>query len=137
MRLLISALLTISAGSAATAAPGIAGNWLVQDRTAVVTIAPCGNSLCGEIAKILVQKPDTPKTDIRNPDPALRNRPFIGLRILGGFTPTARGWENGRIYDPKTGKSYKSELRLNADGSLGVSGCIAFICKTQRWTRAR
>jgi uncharacterized protein (DUF2147 family) len=59
------------------------------------------------------------------------------LRILSGFAPAADGWENGRIYDPKSGKSYRSHLKLNPDGSLKVSGCIAFICKSQRWTRAR
>jgi phosphoenolpyruvate carboxylase len=34
-------------------------------------------------------------------------------------------------------KTYRSMLRLNADGSLKVSGCIAFFCQSQRWTRAR
>jgi uncharacterized protein (DUF2147 family) len=28
-------------------------------------------------------------------------------------------------------------LRLNRDGSLKVSGCIAVFCRSQRWTRAR
>jgi uncharacterized protein (DUF2147 family) len=93
--------------------------------------------LCGAIARILVDKPGVPSTDVRNPDPALRSKPLVGLRILSGFTGKDDRWDEGRIYDPQSGKSYRSKLRLNKDGSLNVSGCIAFLCKTQSWTRGR
>lgn len=115
----------------------VSGNWITQDKSAIVTISECGTSLCGSIARILVQRADIPKNDIHNPDPARRAYPLNGLRILSGFMRKGTRWEGGRIYDPKTGKSYASKLRLNADGSLGVSGCISIICRTQRWTRAR
>ena len=76
-------------------------------------------------------------TDVNNPDPKLRARPVQGMAILTGFKPDAKGLAGGRIYDPKSGRTYRSMLRLNPDGSLKVSGCIAFICQSQRWTRAR
>jgi len=135
MRLFLLGLVALS--SAAEAQQGITGDWLVQDRTAIVRIAPCGASLCGSIVRLLVQKPNMPKTDVNNPDPALRNRPFVGLRILSGFSGSGDRWSNGRIYDPNSGKTYRSKLRLNADGSLGVSGCIAVFCRTQRRSRPR
>ena len=51
-------------------------------------------------------------------------------------SPAARPtWEGGRAYDPKSGSSYKSSLRLNADGSLRVTGCVLFVCRSKRWTR--
>ena len=118
-------------------AAGLSGNWITQDRSAIVAIAPCGTKLCGAIARILVDKPGVPSTDVRNPDPALRSKPLVGLRILSGFTGKDDRWDEGRIYDPQSGKSYRSKLRLNKDGSLNVSGCIAFLCKTQSWTRGR
>jgi uncharacterized protein (DUF2147 family) len=135
-----AAIFCLSATFLATpvwAAPDVAGNWLVENRTALVAIAPCGKHMCGTIAKILVNRPGVPTTDIRNPDPARRDRPFQGLRIISGMKPAAKRWEGGTIYDPNTGKSYKSHMQLNEDGSLKVSGCFAFICKSQRWTRAR
>ena len=103
----------------------------------MVVIARCGEALCGTIAKVLIERPGYPKTDVRNPDPKLRSRPIQGLRILGGFTRSGDRWEGGRIYDPRSGKSYASKLALNSDGSLNVSGCISIFCKTVRWTRAR
>jgi uncharacterized protein (DUF2147 family) len=136
MRHIFLGIALFSATAAAQAAE-VTGNWITQDKSAIVAIARCGGGLCGTVAKVLVQRPGVPKTDVRNPDPKLRDRPIQGLRILSGFTREGERWEDGRIYDPKSGKSYASKLSLNQDGSLNVSGCIAVFCKTQRWTRAR
>ena len=137
MRRIPLALLLLLSATAARAAPDVTGNWVTEEKTGLVSIVRCGQSLCGTVARVLVTRPGVRTTDVKNPDPALRSRPLLGLRMLSGFTPAADGWENGRIYDPKSGKSYRSHLKLNPDGSLKVSGCIAFICKSQRWTRAR
>ena len=115
--------------------PALEGPWLTEDRKAIVTIARCGNALCGRITRILV--PGKVPTDINNPDPRLRARPFQNLQILSDFTMKAGSWQGGRIYDPNSGKTYRSKLALNPDGSLKVSGCIAFICQSQRWVRPR
>jgi uncharacterized protein (DUF2147 family) len=131
----ILSLFLLASAAAAQAAPDISGNWIVQDRTGVVAIQRCGASVCGHIAKALVIKPNHPKTDVHNPSPALRNHPLIGLQILSGFEAGTDDWERGTIYDPESGKSYKSYLRLNRDGSLKVSGCVLFFCQSQRWTR--
>ena len=129
-------LLALPATSVAASAD-ITGNWIVEDRSAVVLIARCGSSLCGRIVKPLRNQPGHARTDVRNPNPALRGRPIIGMTIISGFRPDGPAWRNGRIYDPESGRSYRSILRLNGDGTLKVSGCVAFICKSQRWTRAR
>jgi uncharacterized protein (DUF2147 family) len=126
---------TAIAAAPALAAPDINGDWVTQDRTALITIAPCGARLCGTIAKALIIKPGHPQTDVHNPDPHLRSRKLIGMTILSGFSPGRDRWEKGRIYDPESGKTYRSLLRLNRDKSLKVSGCIAFFCQSQRWTR--
>ena len=129
-------LLALLPGTAA-AAPSVTGDWLVEDRNAVVTIAPCGPSICGRITRILRREPGWNGTDVNNPDPKLRTRPVQGLAILTGFKPDGGGITGGRIYDPNSGRTYRSKVSLNADGSLKVSGCIAMFCRAQRWTRAR
>ena len=43
--------------------------------------------------------------------------------------------EGGRAYDPKSGQSYRSSLKLEPDGSLKLTGCVLFICESRRWTR--
>ena len=130
-------LLLAALPAPALAAPDLSGEWLVEDKSATVTIGRCGASWCGKVTRILVRQPGWKGTDVNNPDPKLRSRPVQGLPILSGFKPDAKGLSGGRIYDPKSGKTYRSMLRLNADGSLKVSGCIAFFCQSQRWTRAR
>jgi uncharacterized protein (DUF2147 family) len=121
------------------AAEGVApeGLWLTDDRTAVVRIAPCGSNLCGTVTQVLARGRDVPTTDINNPDPKLRLRPLNGLRTLWGFSRSGSAWKGGRAYDPKSGKSYRTTLQLNRDGSLKVSGCVLFVCDSRRWTRYR
>ncbi|HEY1606909.1 MAG TPA: DUF2147 domain-containing protein [Allosphingosinicella sp.] len=131
----IALLPLLAASTAATAAPGsIRGLWLNDDHTGLVRIESCGAKLCGTIAKVL--NPGAPKTDIHNPDSSLQHRPILGLRVLSGFEGSGGSWKGGRAYDPKSGKSYKSYLQLEPDGSLKVSGCILFVCESRRWTRA-
>lgn len=115
----------------------LAGDWITQDRSAVVRIVDCGESLCGTVERVLEMQPGIPDTDVHNPNPALRSRPILGLTILSGFSRSSMGWGGGRIYDPMTGKTYSARLQMNPDGTLRVSGCVAIICQTQRWTPAR
>jgi len=128
-------------GGAALAADPAEGLWLVQDKDAKVRIAPCPDQaaqLCGEIAWLRAPTgaDGKPKTDAHNPDPALRSRPLIGLTMIRGFHAVGPGrWEGGKIYDPKSGKTYASKLRVTQDGALKVDGCVLMICKTQTWTR--
>ena len=135
LRTVAAVSLALAPLSGAAAAPSIAGSWRTDDGKAVVRIAACGQRMCGTIAQVLDTGPDVPRTDVNNPDPNRRNRPLVGLQILSGFTGGPTEWEGGRAYDPKSGSSYKSSLRLNADGSLRVTGCVLFVCRSKRWTR--
>ena len=118
------------------AATPVAGRWLTEDGAAIVTLAPCGAATCGRITRVLKGPPSGPAVDRNNPDPKLRTRPVEGLTILSGFTDKGDDWR-GRIYDPKSGKTYKSIVKRETDGRLKVQGCIAFLCRTQRWTAVR
>jgi uncharacterized protein (DUF2147 family) len=132
---MISVLLWFAAG--ASSAADVEGYWITADRTAVVRVAPCGTKVCGTTTHILARGPQVPSTDVMNPQPSLRSRPLVGLQVLSGFASSGSGWTNGRAYDPKTGRSYKARLTPNADGTLTVTGCVLFICQSQRWTRMR
>jgi uncharacterized protein (DUF2147 family) len=128
------AVLLLAAG---VAAPSVQGNWLTEDRKGIVRIAPCGAQLCGTIARVVDKDAARFVTDRNNPDPRLRGRPIIGLRVLSGFSRSGKIWKGGLAYDPESGRSYRSTLALNPDGSLKVTGCVLFICQSKRWTRAR
>jgi uncharacterized protein (DUF2147 family) len=127
--------LLLIAGS--TPAPAVQGLWLTDDHKGIVRIAPCGPHLCGTIVRVNDANPTRLPTDRNNPDPRLRGRPIVGLPILTGFVRSGSVWNGGRAYDPKSGRSYRSTLALNPDGSLKVTGCVLFICESRRWTRTR
>ena len=121
---------------AAAAASTPNGTFVTQDGTAVVRIEPCGTSLCGRVAEVLNRQPGIPQTDVHNPNAQLRLRPLVGLPILSGFRWDGQQWTGGQIYDPKTGRTYRSKLSVAPDGSVNVSGCVLIICERQRWRPA-
>jgi uncharacterized protein (DUF2147 family) len=128
---------TALAASPALAATPVTGKWLTVDKDSVIEIGRCGNTVCGRVAQILKPTVDgKPAIDRFNPDPTMRARPIQGLMILTNFTQDGDIWL-GRIYDPRKGKTYKSKLSRNPDGTLKVQGCIAFLCQTQTWTAAK
>lgn len=79
------------------------------------------------------------KTDIHNPDASKHGRPIIGLVFMTGFTAAGPGkWENGTIYDPKTGNTYSCNMELEGTNNLKVRGYIgiSLIGRTEIWERA-
>jgi len=131
----IAAALAAAGATPAPAASTIFGRWLTDDGAAIVRVEPCGARLCGRIEQVL--DPRAPANDVNNPEPARRSRPLVGTTVLDRFKGTGAAWQDGLAYDPKAGKSYRSELLLLADGKLKVTGCILFLCRSRYWTRAR
>jgi uncharacterized protein (DUF2147 family) len=134
MRALILAGVLV-AGAASAAPQPVTGRWLTPEGKAIVEVAPCGAQLCGRIAKVLKPRPGGPAVDSNNPDQRLRTRPIEGISILTGFAPASDRWK-GRIYDPESGRTYRSEL-IRAGNILKVKGCFGPFCRTQEWTAAR
>ena len=134
-------VLAVAAASTARAADPVQGDWYTFSGSAKVRVAPCADKtrMCGTVVwlKAPLDKAGRPVTDATNPDPALRARPVIGLQLIGDFKAAQAGrWTGGRIYDPRTGKTYASKISANPDGTLKVEGCIAVVCQAQTWTRA-
>ncbi len=121
----------------ALAAAPVTGKWLTAERDSIVEIGTCSGTVCGKVLRVLKAMADgKPPIDKNNPNPALRTRPVEGILILTGFTDSGGSWK-GKIYDPKSGKTYSSYLTRNADGTLKVQGCIAFFCQAFTWTATR
>jgi uncharacterized protein (DUF2147 family) len=127
---------TLVLAAPAQAAQPIAGRYVTEDGAALVEVGPCGAKTCGRIARVLKHAPGAAATDVNNKNAALRSRPIVGMPVLSEFTDGGDDWR-GRIYDPRNGKTYKSIVSRNPDGTLKVQGCIAFICQTQTWRPAR
>ena len=66
----------------------------------------------------------TARRDDNNPDDALKGRPVLGLELLEDYRYNGTRWE-GKIYDPASGNTYSSRMRVDADelkmrGYIGV-----------------
>ncbi|HCF60944.1 MAG TPA: DUF2147 domain-containing protein [Myxococcales bacterium] len=147
--LLIGAALCVPALAGAnekTAANAILGRWITAKDISNVEISRCGENYCGKIVSLkepTYGKGDPeegkPQHDRENPDDTLKARPLIGLPLLEGFTYEGDGtWDDGTIYDPESGKTYKCVIRI-ADGgkTLNVRGFIGFslLGRTTVWKR--
>lgn len=118
----------------------IKGIWMNDEKDAKIEIYKSGASYFGKIiwTKDMYQADGkTPKKDTRNPDAALQNRTIQHLVILSGFTYDDGEWNGGEIYDPKSGKTYKSKMKLKG-ANLEIRGYLgsSFFGKTTVWTRA-
>jgi len=132
-----AALASLAAVSPAWAAQSIEGRWLTEEKDAIVTISKCGNSICGRVSKFLVAPPNgVNQRDINNPKASLRKRKLLGLPILTGFVDDGSKWK-GKVYDPKSGKTYKSKVTRLSATKLKMQGCVAFFCQGQIWTKAK
>ena len=66
-----------------------------------------------------------PRSDFKNPDEALRGRPLVGMDLMYGFKHNGRNkWEDGRIYDPESGKEYNCKVTMKDSGTLEIFGYI-------------
>src|SRR5690606_4181854 len=89
----------------------------------ILRLESCGDgALCADLVWLLrpLDK-DTReiKRDEDNPDPALRDRGVCGLRLVTGLTrETDTRWGNASFYNPDDGKTYRANMRRNADGTM-------------------
>jgi uncharacterized protein (DUF2147 family) len=141
------AAVLLTATTAFGAGPSdVLGSWKTDGGDSRLEFFRCGEKICGKI--VWMKEPNyidskdgpvgTTKVDRKNPDPALRNRPILGLQVIKNLT--AKGdnrWGNGACYDPENGKSYKCKMRLASPGRLELRGYIgiSLIGRTSVLTR--
>ena len=134
-RTALLALLFLAALPVASAQDkGIRGDWRTPDG-AVVRVETCGTDLCATLVQLGPEAPT--RFDGQNPDAAKHTRKLCGLQIGYGFhLADANHAEDGHLYDPKSGKTYKGSMA--SEGSTldlrGYVGIKAF-GRTERWTR--
>ncbi len=121
----------------------IVGTWLTGGKKGKIQIYKQGNKYFGKLSWI--EEPNDPKTnrpkvDQNNPDPQKRNQPLLGLVNLTGFRYDGDNvWEDGKIYDPESGKLYSCKMTLRSPNTLDVRGYvgISLIGRTDTWQRVR
>ena len=128
----IVALVLALAGSPAYAAPAPIGNWLTEDKTGVIAIAPCGSSLCGRIVGMSdpLDAKGAPQRDVHG-------APMCDLAILNAGEDSTPGYYSGHIIDPSEGSVWHCVFWVDAAGNLNLRGyvLVPLLGKTQVWSR--
>lgn len=139
LSIVLFALACLAASGASAQSADPTGRWkTIDDETgnvkSIVEITESGGKLRGQVVEIL-------QSD-RGPDPACdqckganKGKPVKGMTILWDLARDGSEWKGGTILDPSNGKTYRSKLKMIDAGKLGVSGCVAFICREQVWVR--
>lgn len=119
----------------------ITGVWYNGEKTSKIEIYETkSGSFAGKI--IWLKEPNDEKgkakVDHKNPEAKLQNRPLIDLVILTGLDPDGKTkYKNGKIYDPKSGKTYSAKGELINNNTLALRGFIgvSLVGRTDTWTR--
>lgn len=141
--LLLTVFFLSASVSAQVKADDILGVWLNEDKDAHVQIENVNGKYFGKIIWLKLpidEETGKPKLDKKNPDNELKKRPVMGLTLLSGFKfDGSDEWEDGEIYDPKSGNTYscymvftdKTKKTLKVRGYIGIS----LIGRTTYWTK--
>ncbi|MFZ4411803.1 MAG: DUF2147 domain-containing protein [Bacteroidales bacterium] len=149
IRLFLSILiLTVLSPSFASAqsrkADDILGKWLTDNNEAKVEIYKIGDTYYGKIVWLKEsndKETAKPKKDKNNPDPKLRERLIMGMNFVHGFKFDGDDeWEDGTVYDIKSGKTYSGTIGFDDNKKLKLRGYIGKswmgLGKTTYWTRS-
>ena len=95
---------------------GPLGMWMTEKKEGRVRIEECGTNLCGY------------SVDARTNE----NKE----KVLINMKPAGSKW-TGKIYDPKSGRTYSSTIAMKGKDGLRVQGCAfgGMFCGGQTWTR--
>jgi len=132
------AALLLAGPAAAQTASGLGGNpsgsnpvgdWLTEDRLGVITVAACGDALCGSITGVS----KFPPGGLRD----VHGAPECQLVIIKGMRPGDDGKHHGTVDNPQDGKTYQAQLWVDGDGALNLRGYLLspWLGSTRTWTR--
>ena len=88
-----------------------------------VKMVPCGNSVCGTIARTFNSSGEYQSEN-------------IGKQLVRSMVPDGKGNYAGRVWRPSNNKVYIGKMTVSGD-RLKLSGCIAggLLCSKQTWGR--
>ena len=110
----------------------VLGKWISTDKSVAVQVYRQGNDFKAKVIwfdeRLGSGTPMNSRHDTHNPDEKLRTRKVIGMDILNGlnFNSANQRWENGKIYDASSGRTWDTFAEINEEGKLYVRGFWKF-----------
>ena len=126
--------------AAALAQDTAVGNWQYVNgpKTTYITTTEEGGQLKAKITKVTKDGKDDPTAVCGSCSDENKGKPLAGLQILWDTRKDGKNWKEGKLLDPEGGKIVKGAVEVLEGGKkLNVKGSIAFLSKTQVWTRVQ
>jgi len=138
-KVMILVLLLLPVKVFAQKANAIVGKWINTSGEGQIAIFKIGEKYFGKL--VWLKKPDDasgkPQTDKMNIRPGLRERPVLGLEILKDFSYVDGVYDEGTVYDPRSGKIYTCKMQVKGD-VLNVKAYVGmFLGKSEVWKRVK
>ena len=104
----------------------IVGTWQSEAKDLKVEIFKTQNKYFGKLNWFYCPASTPPMEhykDVSNPNPALRNTSWLGMILLKNLIYGGENeWTKGEIYDPNSGRTYSSKVRLINAQTIHVRG---------------
>ncbi len=125
-RLLILAASLFAFATATAAQEAALGVWQTEvddGAYAYITIAPCGEAVCGVISRTFNAEGEYQSEN-------------LGKLLVIDMVPQGDGAYEGRVWRPSNNKIYIGKMDVNGN-ALRLRGCIAggLLCSSQNWVR--
>ena len=126
------------------AAPAFAQNSAIglwknveSDKVTLIRTYEEGGKLLGKIEKVLKNNVEDTAAKCMKCKDEQKDKPMAGLQLIWDMQKDGEKWTGGKLLDPETGRIVNCKLETAEGGKkLLVKGSIAFLSKTQTWTRA-
>jgi uncharacterized protein (DUF2147 family) len=106
------------AGSQIIVADRIIGEWINEEKDTRIEIYKTGEEYFGRLLwseDLFEADGKTSRKDTRNSDEKLRGRNLLHVNLLNNFVFSEDFWDDGKMYDPKSGKTYNCLIKLRKE----------------------
>ncbi len=131
---LVASLLLVFSQLSAQKASDIEGLWLTANRDSHVLIFKDGAKYSGKIVWL-----KDPLDASGQPQKDDNGKPILNMKFMTGFELSSGGkYENGKVYDPESGKTYYGSMTLENRNVLKLRGSLdssGWLGRTETWSR--
>ncbi len=112
------------------------------EKDLAVEVYKLNDHYAGKVVWFDCSRPGTPPMsrhfDTANPNPKLRSRAWLGMNVLNDLRFNGSDeWNSGTVYDPNSGRTYRTVVRMASPKSIIVRGYwgIELLGKNMRFNK--
>lgn len=130
MKLLFLFLLFSTSHIAPAKSADIVGHSISKSKDLKIEVFEKEGKFYGKMVWFEIYEKDKTMNDFKdnkNPSPSLRNRQWKDMVVMTDLRFNNEGyWSEGKIYDPNSGHTFSSLVKITSPGSITVRGFLGF-----------